>query len=635
MKETSKFKVHPVRVLPRQLIGRIAAGEVVHHPASVVRELVENALDSGASEIAVTLKLTDSLSIIVEDNGCGIDKNDIENVAKRHATSKISDYSEVFTNGFCGFRGEALTAISAVSKFSLVTSDNDDGLGIEANYDGEKLVDQKKVDRQRGTTARALDLFFNVPVREKFLGDIKREKTLIKKEVTMYALAHPKISFRYYIVDGDQRRLDLSVPAILSLRERIIRFFPKHDLAKSLVPFEEQREGFSLSGYVTDHRIHVAHRRYQYLFYKGRNIENPLFYRAAREAYRYFLPTRCFAMIFLTLQVDDPFLVDVNVHPAKREVRFKKGFPFYVEVFRSLRDKLQKRMHFTSYVSDDELSSDEKDFLANKDRRDGGDGGSDGDGGDFKTTDQDIFLDEEREAPDHAGESGELNQLNRNLENIFHAPSFSNQERSSQSFEDQPIHIFGQVALLYIVFSMGDDLFLMDQHAAHERVNFDYLLKQKFSKVPETQTMVVPMVFQKTEEECDVLLSDEGLSTLKRFGIVLGRIGQTQVSVEEVPAFLHDRQREKVVSEILNGVIENNGTLSDDFFQDIIARLACRMSIMAGEKLTREQMNELVVEIIKKNYQIACPHGRPFVKKISLSELDGFFDRNRHIGSKK
>lgn len=619
LKKPGKSKAHPVRVLPRQLIGRIAAGEVVHHPASVVRELVENALDSGASEIAVTLELTDSLSVIVEDNGCGIDKSDIEHVVKRHATSKISDYSEVFTNDFCGFRGEALTAISAVSKFSIITSNRDDGLGLEATYDGEKLISQKKVDRQRGTTVKALDLFFNVPVREKFLGDIKREKSLIKKEVIMYALAHPETTFRYFIVDGDQRRLDLSVPAVLGLRERIIRFFPQHDLAKSLVPFEEQREGFSLSGYVTDHRTHVAHRRYQYLFYRGRGIENPLFYRATREAYRYFLPSRRFPMIFLTLAVDDPFLVDVNVHPSKREVRFKKGFPFYVEVYRALRDQLQKRMHFISQISDGERPSlEEGDFAQ---------GAGDGKRRSGEGTSHKPFLEEEREAPEFSKAEG----ADGARESIFHAPGFSNQERGAQSFDEQPIRIFGQVALLYIVFSIGDDLFLMDQHAAHERVNYDYLLKEKFSQVPERQTMVVPMVFQKTEAECDVLLSDDSLSTLKRLGVVLGRIGQTQVSVEEVPAFLNDRQREKIIAEILEAVVENNGVLSDDFFQELIARLACRMSIMAGEKLTHEQMNELVIEIIKKNYQIACPHGRPFVKKISLSELDGFFDRSRHI----
>ena len=660
-----------IHILSREVVDRIAAGEVIERLSSVGRELIENSIDAKSKNIDVIIQLHPEIFIIVRDDGVGMNREDLKIATQSHATSKISQFEEIFTCNTRGFRGEALASIAAVSKLSILSAVENNGKGLEVHY---QLGVPKKIlptAHVRGTTVKVMTLFYNVPVRQRFISDLNRERHMFKKEVVSYSIANEGVGFRLFFRDRHGRdTLNFSVPPYFSFKERIIRSHlgsqgASGDLSVHLLPVKKDFPELTIEGFAGNFRAFSSQRQHQHLYLQNREIESALFYRAVSEAYRPFLPSRMHGYVYLKLAIKDPYMVDNNFHPAKRQVKFKKNSTIYQAIYYSLREVLSTHLSkgsdlasgFESRQPFDPLSGDTKnqdniqgesssppaDFSVGKTlfsdyKQDGESVNREEDSinREEKSILQSHFLGSE---DNHEGRERE-NGADKNLQGI-NSPTQNPSSDNPHAYEydthqNGAIKVLGQIAKLYIVFSIENNLYIMDQHAAHERVNYD-MLKTKFLKEGiEMESLLVPLQFEMYPQHVERLEDERIRLAIKKFGFAVEIIGKKEVIIEEVPAFLPEHRRLQVARELVEVLMRQDEQGLDkieeqDFFREIIARMACRMSIMSGDQMSAMEMQSLVFEIVQKNYQTACPHGRPFVKKISLRELDSFFDRNRHI----
>jgi DNA mismatch repair protein MutL len=585
-----------VRVLPSELINQIAAGEVVERPASVVKELVENAIDAGARTIDVLLEAGGKKLIEVRDDGSGMSADDANLAIERHATSKIRDFDDLTRVRTLGFRGEALPSIASVSRFTLTTFDGADEHAVEISIDpmtGERT--SRPAARDRGTTISVRELFENVPARRKFLRSADAEFRSIVTVVSSYALSLPSLAFRL----EHNGRVVLDLAAARSTRERVIQVLGGA-AEEHLEEFGKEIGSARAGGFVT-RGLRFGSRRNQFFFVNGRLVKDRVLTHAVSRATDSFdFDGHPAVVLFVEI---DPELVDVNVHPAKTEVRFRESSQVHVAVEHGIRDAL---------------------------------GGAEEGGTLLQSPSAEPAIPpassyQERFAGGIAGAT-------QNPPTIDFTPLFQQRpvvqppvQQSATALEPEPQlgdlqgRIIGQYRLSYILLDTPGGLRLVDQHVAHERVLYDRYLARIEARAPATQHLLTPILYERGAAESAVLESH--LEELRAVGFEIERFSGNAFAISAVPPELVQRDVDGFLQKLIDASLEEKSSHVARVREKVCASLACQAAIKVHRPLSGEEMARVVSELLGSSNPFACPHGRPIVVDIKHIDIERHFHR--------
>ncbi len=562
-------------LLPPDISQKIAAGEVIERPFSVVKELVENSLDANASEIKVELQSGGKKLVRVADNGHGMSQEDAKLCFERHSTSKIRSVEDLSLISTLGFRGEALPSISAVSRVVLKTSDGKDEKGTLIEKEGDKLIGTSDIAFPLGTSVEVRDLFFNLPAREKFLRSDRSELNLIVKFMTYISIAYPEV--RFSLIHGKRQVFDY--PPVSSLKERIFQVFGK-SLLERLLEVDYEEDDRKLYGYSSLPPSGHRDRTLQLFYVNKRPVRDKTLLAALNQAYRGFLEKDTFPESFLFLTWPYPE-VDINVHPAKAEVRFKDSRPVFQLVNRSIEHAILKekgvKKIYPSKEEEIDLRMEEKRYFR---------------------------IEEKRGAP--AFMRAEERQLEwKDL--------FTPLEKREETYP----RVLGQYLDIYIVASSEEGILIVDQHNAHERVLFEkYEEIDKEKKWPQ-KLALLPIIFELSPSR--LLSFENNQALLEEAGFRVEAMGGQSFALKEYPDIFKEEEAKDIFISLLE---EKKGEQIEDKKKRLLATLACKTAVKAGEVLSFEKMNYLVEELFKTSNSSLCPHGRPIIVKIEKKEIE-------------
>ncbi|MDW8064665.1 MAG: DNA mismatch repair endonuclease MutL [Anaerolineae bacterium] len=558
-----------IRILAPELVAQIAAGEVVERPASVVKELVENALDAGASRIEVEAEGGGRRRIRVADDGCGIPAAEVPLAFARHATSKLSTVEDLFRVATLGFRGEALAAIAAVARVTCRTRATEEHLGVELRIEGGRIIGQRPLVRPPGTEMIVEDLFFNTPARLKFLRGEGTEKRQIDLWITRYALAYPDIHF----VWRHNGREVFSMPAVREPRHRIAAIYGA-ELADALLEVSEETEEVQVHGWISLPGVNRPDRHELVFFVNGRWVQDRMLPTAVLQAYHALLPSGRYPWVFLWVKLP-PERVDVNVHPAKIEVRFRDPEAVFLAVQRAVHRTLRESTPVPVFQKA-EIPMRTTEFSA-------------------------------RPAPMPLG------ALVEKLE----------EEKASSGLP--PLRVVGQIQARYIIAEGPDGLYLLDQHAAHERVLYEALQAQRQQGPLPAQPLLQPVLIDVLPEEMSLLEENRGL--LEELGFRIEPFGPRTVRLQAVPAVLSAEAILSVFQDLLLDLQESRRPVEGALEAQLIRSICKRAAVKAGQVLSVEQMQHLVRALERCAMPWACPHGRPTILRFPIGQLARQFGR--------
>jgi len=609
-----------IRVLPTHLVNKIAAGEVIERPASIVKELVENAIDAGATAVDVECEDGGRRLIAVRDNGCGMAGEDLKLAFASHATSKIAADEDLFAIRTMGFRGEALASIAAVSHARIVSRPRGSApdAGHEIRAEGETIHPLRPASAPEGTTVTVRDLFFNTPARRKFMRTASTEFGHISEQLARLALPHPRIAFT--LTHNKRRTLELA--ATDELRVRAEGLFGA-ELAAALIEFSSDERGMRIGGLIGPPLAARASGKWQYFFLNGRYVRDRVLSHALREAYRGLAdPSRYpVAMIFLTL---DPAEVDVNVHPAKIEVRFRQSQMVHSQLLGSLRDALNRAplSPTARLVSEPAAPPAEPAEPADDARRRS-----------LKQALADFF--KSQPPPQRPLDFPASRQARPSRQEADDSEASPPARPSRPADAPMPSPAGGgngpaalQVLDSYIVAATADGLAIIDQHALHERILYEDLTRRLASKPLTAQRLLIPETLSVTAAEKAALADRAKL--LERLGLEFTEFGPDRLAVHKLPALLAERR--VPVGEFLRDLLDvlTEQGASDDpeaLLGRIVATMACKAAVKAGDPLTPEEMQALLARRGEVSRSSACPHGRPTALVLSRADLDKQFKR--------
>lgn len=571
--------MNKVRLLPESLIRLIAAGEVIERPASVIKELVENSLDAHASSIQVDLWGAGRTRLRVWDNGDGMTLEDALIALERHATSKLKNFEDLEALGTFGFRGEALPSIAAVSRLELTTRAADASSGWTLKLEGGKLLSKTASGTPQGTTIDVQDLFFNTPARAKFLKRDSTERSHALKTLQEIALAHPAVRFK--ITMDDKVMMEL-VPTS-QLGERLTELWGI-SAAENLVAIDVKKGPCHIRGFVNAISAHHPTRAYQALFVNQRPVQQRTLNHAIYEAFREWLPVGRNPVYCLFVDLD-PTLVDVNVHPTKREVRISDERALYDFLFTTIRSL-------------------------------------------FKSETNHPFSQQEKAWPEAAWRSGsqatlELSTLPLTLHDGSLPMTYGS---GGDTAELRELRYLGQFQKLYLVFEQGEDLLLIDQHAACERVLYERFLGQVTAGQVPRQALLSPLLWDVSPAQADVIRTFQ--KDLQAMGFVLDTFGPTTFALKEWPMILPETKHAKrFLEEVLEKFEGDRPQTVTDIHHQIAASAACRASIMAGDPISPQEVTRLVEDLSACERPMTCPHGRPTHIRFPMTDLHRRFNR--------
>ena len=580
----------PIKVLDPELASQIAAGEVVERPVSVVKELVENSLDAGATQITIEIKGGGVEQLRVVDNAEGIQSDQVELAFQRHATSKLQHQDQLNSIATLGFRGEAIPSIAAVSQISLTTRPHDNSSGYQIQYQWGQKVSEGSQGCSPGTSVTVSDLFANLPARRKFLKSNSAEASRIRELIDRYALVYPEVQFRL-MVDG---RTSVTTPGAGRPEEALLAVYGPEVAAGMLgVRDEDLETGYRVSGFVSAPRLNRANRTYMTFFINRRWIQNRMLSFAVEEAYHGLLPERRYPLAALNLIL--PYSeVDVNSHPAKREVRFHNESKVFSVLQRAVRAAL---------IADSPVPELGRSVIGGQQSGYGGTAPSPG----FFSS----GLDRQR-----SGFSGP-------------APSTrpANGESTDLGFTPRQalpmLRVVGQVRLTYIVAEGPDGMYLVDQHAAHERVLFDGIVRKAADQSPEKQSLLAPVSLELTPSQLEVFQNN--LAFLGSYGFEVESFGENSYLLRAVPSVMTSSDPAQSLLDILDLVaFEGLVRQHDDV---LAASIACHSAIRAGKPLTEPEMRALLEQLEATDNPHTCPHGRPTLIHFSEYQMDREFGR--------
>ena len=598
-----------IRLLSPQLINQIAAGEVIERPASALKELLENAIDAGAHNIDVMLGDGGKAYLSVLDDGKGMSPEELELAVERHATSKLPD-DDLFNIHFFGFRGEALPSIGSVARLIITSRTQSMEEAWRISIEGGNKQPLKPAALPQGTKVEVKDLFFAQPARLKFLKAAQTETGYIKEVINRLAMANPQVSFRL----SDEKRQILFYPAVAKLFDRVSMVIG-HSFKENAIEVNAEHDGIELTGFISLPTYTRATTSEQYLFVNNRWIKDRMLIGCVKGAYQGLIGHEGHPVLALFLKVP-PREVDVNVHPAKYEVRFKDAATIRGLIVGSLKNALAEAGHRTATtIGIGALGHSETGILPIN-HSSSKSNFSKGTPWTAKTQSVDTIAQLQKQAP-----------LNFDMNESFSGSVPSNLEQQEPPIEDYPpLGVArGQIHETYIISQTPDSLIITDQHAAHERLTYEKI-KATIHDHVETQLLLIPEVVALTEEATARLM--RRAPELKKFGLIIDAFGLDAVIVREIPAILGETDIQGLIKDMSDTLAEFGDTTAlTDKVQAICARMACHGSVRAGRRLTAAEMNALLREMETCGTSGQCIHGRPTYIELKLKDIERLFGR--------
>jgi DNA mismatch repair protein MutL len=578
-----------VRLLSDTLASQVAAGEVIERPASVVKELVENSIDAQARSIEVMIRRGGISLIRVTDDGTGMDRDDALLCLERHATSKIRTAADLATVGTLGFRGEALPSIASVARFRLTTREKEALAGTEVLVSGGKMETVRDGGEAPGTQVEVRSLFYNLPARRKFLRSENTETRTIEHQLNLQAIGHPEIAFSLV----RDERLVFQLPATKSLRDRIRDLMGNELLARLLEVEPAARGKLRVSGFIGQAGVSRASRAQQFVFVNGRAVESPVIGAGLKEGYHTALMKGQFPVTFLFVELD-PAEVDVNVHPAKREVRFRDPTGVRETVVAAIRRTLES-----------DRSSWQEQFRAPAPR-----------GEPFVRPPETLGPPHEEAQPQFPVETGAPAVMGHRFP--------PNEER--RPLPQHQFRILGILNKLYVLMENAEGLVLVDQHAAHERILFEELRRRMEAKGVPSQRLLLPQVIELAPRDAEWV--ECNLTTLQKMGLGVEEFGRHTFKLESLPPFLSGADPARLLQDVIDSLKSaSNNSSPLRLGEEMIAKTVCRHAVKANDLLRQPEVEKLIRDLLECELPYCCPHGRPTMIQISLGELEKKFGR--------
>ncbi|OGI06583.1 MAG: hypothetical protein A2Y40_07635 [Candidatus Margulisbacteria bacterium GWF2_35_9] len=587
-----------IRILDTETINKIAAGEVVSRPFSVVKELIENSLDANATKIRITVQNGGKSFIEISDDGIGMDEEDAQLSFIRHATSKLSSVEDLFFLESMGFRGEAIPSIAAVSKFTMRTKKASSKTGIEIVIEGGKQISQNQLAISDGTLIQIKDLFYNIPARLKYLKQDQTEFMHILKFVYASSIAWPNVSFQLY--NGLKKVFATS--GNNNLEEVVSEVFT-YDIFKQMRKIEYQLDEIGVTGYISLPSCTKVDRDKQLFFVNKRYIQSDILGKALRNAIATIFPSQRHPYCFLNISID-PSEVDINVHPAKMEAKFADEKTIYRAVYHSVRNIFEKGFIPTqpepapeSFIreGDDKIVLSPQSYYKKEpiDRS-------------FSPASMDMIFGEPVSNADHYNP----------LETFDYIEKKQGNDRQVASGL-MPVM---QILNTYLLFWHQDQLWVIDQHIAHERILYEALKEKKQEVISQELLLPETVFFDKTEE----ILYHEVKIVLSEIGFNIEAFGSGSYIIRSVPQFLINKNIKTMIKDIISETTEKDAGKK---YNNILISIACKAAVKAGDSLTNMEMNKLVADWLCVKNNMSCPHGRPIAKTFMKTEIDKWFSR--------
>ena len=590
-----------IKVMDEILANKIAAGEVVERCSSVVKELVENSIDAGSTEIKVDLIEAGTKEIKVTDNGSGMEEDDAILAFSRHATSKLTNEDDLYRINTLGFRGEALASIASVSEIELKTSTGN--VGTVVNLSGGKLVNKSKGDCRKGTIITVSNLFYNTPARLKHLKSLYAELAFIIEYMNKLALSHPDIRFSLSNNGNNILRTD----GTNNLLKTISNIYGI-DVVKKMIEVSAEDSDYTVNGYITLPEVHRSSRNHMITIVNGRVVKNNELNRVINDSYHSYKPDNRYPIVVLNITLDSS-LVDVNVHPTKMDIKFSKFEELKTLINNMIKGAIEKKDLIPDanvdkedevYINDnffDDIKEENKKEVKEK----------------VKYEEMTLNLERVKE------ETPYIKDENTNLENLV-----KKQEQKEEMPELYPV---GVVHGTYIICENEKGMYLIDQHAAKERINYEIVKDRLLSNDVKSIPMLFPLTIELTSNEFIIL--KENFDLLTNMGFVIEEFGINSIIIKMHPIWLPKGNEDEAIRKIIDLVIEKEKDFELSKFNDLVAAtMACKMSIKANDRITLEEMENLVSDLRKCKNPYNCPHGRPTVIFYSTYELEKLFKRS-------
>ncbi|UCD28484.1 MAG: DNA mismatch repair endonuclease MutL [Planctomycetota bacterium] len=616
-----------IQVLSDLLVNKIAAGEVIERPASVVKELVENSIDSGATRIEIAIEQGGRKLIRVVDDGVGMDREDLALSIQPHATSKITSEEDLFGIRTMGFRGEALPSIGAVSQLQIVSrqASADEAYMIRAA--GSKIEPVTAAAGPPGTAVEVRELFFNVPARQKFLRTPQTEMGHITEQLARIALVHPQIEFR---LTHNGRPIHHLRPTE-NMRSRIADFYGK-ELTDNMLEIFRQERGLTISGFVAPPADTRSSSKWQYVFLNGRFIRDRFVTQAIREAYRGLIEANRYPVIILALQIE-PDNVDINVHPTKIEVRWRNSNVIFSQVLSVIRDRFLNT-DLTPSMKTDQATPD-KTAASDLDTK-------------ADLTDQEARHRAIRESiadffkrskpivggPPSQGSLGTPGGSQHHVPTILSPPTPAEPRDfaptippDSETIDIQtiPDNVI-QIHRSYLVAETPDGMLIIDQHALHERILYEQLSEQFSNRPLESQRMLIPETIDVIPDHMEVM--ETHADTIKQLGFELVQFGPNTIAVHAAPTLLKEGRMPEFVRGMLDRLVAWSGpTSAEEITNDLLSMMACKAAVKAGDHLDPAEIRSLLAQRPKVARSSNCPHGRPTSLRLTLGDIERQFKR--------
>lgn len=634
-----------INLLSQSTIDQIAAGEVVERPSSVVKELVENAIDAGAGAITVELREGGLKLIRVTDNGCGIEKEQVEKAFLRHATSKIASIEDLNDSESLGFRGEALSSIAAVSQVEMITKTKKELTGVKYSISGGVPEDMEEIGAPQGTTFLVHNLFYNTPARKKFLKQPQTEGGYVADLLEHIALSRPDISVKF--VNNGQVKFHTSGSG--DLKEVIYKIYGR-EMAEAVVPFEASNDLYRVKGYLGKPELNRTSRSFEIYFVNGRFIRDDIISKALEEGYRQYVMQHRFPFVVLHFEIA-PSEIDVNVHPSKMQIRIQRGSELYSLLSGEIHDRLHEiemipQVHLTEPEAEEQapMKTPEpfetvriQNMVQEEPNR-------------YQATaiqsSSETFVDNFVENQNFLQNStsnkvlGDKNDgksaINAGIHsNIIKANEHIFVEKPSQLnlFEEKILteevkdsyQILGQIFDTYWLISYKDKLLFVDQHAAHEKVKYERLMKELSEKEISSQLLSPPIVLQLTGREQELLR--EFLSVFEKMGFEIEEFGGGAFNVRSIPADLYGCDEKELFLAVLDELSENPMKGTPDVILQKLASMACKAAVKGNHTMSVSELEALIDELLTLDNPYHCPHGRPTMFTMSKYEIEKKFKR--------
>lgn len=649
--------MNKIQVLDQITIDKIAAGEVIERPASIVKELVENSIDAGATAVTAEIKEGGIAYIRIADNGSGIEKSQVPSAFLRHSTSKIRTAEDLTHIASLGFRGEALSSIAAVSQVELITKTEAETFGTLYRISGGKEESMEDTGARDGTTFLVRQLFYNTPARRKFLKMPMTEAGHVSDLMTRLALSHPEISFQF--INNGQSRLHTSGNG--NLKDVIYHVYGR-EIAANLLEVDHEEKGIHITGYLGAPLISRGNRNFETYFINGRYIKNQVVYKAIEDAYKDFSMQHKYPFVVLHIAIDGTE-VDVNVHPAKMELRFSNQQEVYNAVFATVDQTLHKKELIPDVKLEEPAKTPEKpvprgvsfEVCVPAPQKPAAEAKEPP-----RERDLDYFMEEmkkrvrsyhEQNSAAEVKGQGEIFKPNRQMDRIREAAAYAaksgsddpkkqpasdpvKEPRQMELFEGNLLkgenrpdyQLVGQVFDTYWIVQQEDRMYIIDQHAAHERVLYEKTLQSMKTREFTSQMISPPIILNLTMQESDLL--KKYMDRFTRIGFEFEEFGQESYAVRAVPGNLFHIAKKELLLEMLDSLSDEiTRNHSSDLIDEKIASMSCKAAVKGNMHLTAQEADALIGELLTLENPYHCPHGRPTIIAMSKRELEKKFKR--------